>query len=216
MLYKNWITYYKKIAQDLDLPFKQEKIAAEKFNNILREKKLNLVHEKKLKYLLKDKEIVVFGSGPSLEKTIIEYNGFIKEKIKISADGATTALLENNIHPDITVTDLDGKISDLVKANQTGCVTLIHAHGDNRNKIIDSTLKFKGEIMGTIQIDPSKYKNLHNYGGFTDGDRAIFLSEHFNAKKIYLTGFDFTSSSNHRFNKSTSISLRLLTSSGIS
>jgi hypothetical protein len=32
---------------------------------------------------------------------------------------------------------------------------------------------------------------LVNFGGFTDGDRAVFLADHFKAKNIYLVGFDF-------------------------
>ena len=32
---------------------------------------------------------------------------------------------------------------------------------------------------------------MYNFGGFTDGDRAVFLAVHFNAKKIFLIGFDF-------------------------
>ena len=51
--------------------------------------------------------------------------------------------------------------------------------------------EFKGQIMGTTQIDPAPYDNLHNFGGFTDGDRAIFFAEYFKAKKIHLIGFDF-------------------------
>ena len=34
-------------------------------------------------------------------------------------------------------------------------------------------------------------KKVKNYGGFTDGDRAVLLSEHFSASKIVLIGFDF-------------------------
>ena len=50
--------------------------------------------------------------------------------------------------------------------------------------------KIKGKIIGTTQTDPSKFKNLHNFGGFTDGDRAVFIANHFKAKKINLIGFD--------------------------
>ena len=30
-----------------------------------------------------------------------------------------------------------------------------------------------------------------NFGGFTDGDRCVFLAEYFNASKIVLIGMDF-------------------------
>ena len=38
------------------------------------------------------------------------------------------------------------------------------------------------------QIHLIKFKIL---GGFTDGDRGVFLANHFNAKKIILFGMDF-------------------------
>ncbi len=32
---------------------------------------------------------------------------------------------------------------------------------------------------------------LYNFGGFTDGDRAVFLAHHFGSRSIQLLGFDF-------------------------
>ena len=32
---------------------------------------------------------------------------------------------------------------------------------------------------------------VNNFGGFTDGDRCVFLANHFKAKKIILLGMDF-------------------------
>jgi len=32
---------------------------------------------------------------------------------------------------------------------------------------------------------------LRNYGGFTDGDRAVCIAEHFGAARVTLAGFDF-------------------------
>ena len=138
-----------------------------------------------------DKEVIVFGAGPSLENSIEINKQKFENKIKISADGATTALLEKNIHPDIIVTDLDGKVSDQIKANSKGSILVIHAHGDNINRIQRYIHEFKLNIIGTTQTDPKLYKNVYNFGGFTDGDRAVYISDHFNAKKINLVGFDF-------------------------
>jgi len=44
-------------------------------------------------------------------------------------------------------------------------------------------------IVGTTQVKPRG--RVHNYGGFTDGDRAIFLAKRFGAKKIGYAGFSF-------------------------
>ena len=43
--------------------------------------------------------------------------------------------------------------------------------------------------MGTTQTKP--IGKIHNFGGFTDGDRCVFLANHFKAKKIILLGMDF-------------------------
>lgn len=189
MLYKEWKPFYEKIINDLDLNFKEDKDAAYLLDSFLKNKKI--VELKTLENLIKNKEVVVFGAGPSLKKSIHLNRKKIAKIIKIAADGTTSALIENNIQPDIIVSDLDGCATDQIKANSKESIILIHAHGDNINSLEEYVEKFKGEIIGTTQTNPSDFKNLHNFGGFTDGDRAIFLAEHFNAKKIFLIGFDF-------------------------
>ena len=43
--------------------------------------------------------------------------------------------------------------------------------------------------IGTTQTNP--FNKIQNFGGFTDGDRGVFLASHFDAKKIILFGMDF-------------------------
>jgi len=45
------------------------------------------------------------------------------------------------------------------------------------------------KVIGTTQSRPTN--GLYNFGGFTDGDRAVFLAKHLDALKIILIGFDF-------------------------
>ncbi len=189
MFYKDWKQFYEKIVDDFDLNFKKDKDSAILLDNILTNKKI--VSIKRLENLIKNKEIIVFGAGHSLEKSILKHKKFLENKVKICADGATSALLKNNIIPDIIVTDLDGKMSDILYSNNKGAIVIIHAHGDNIEKIKNYVKTFEEDILGTTQIDPTSFKKLYNFGGFTDGDRAVFLADHFNAKKIFLAGFDF-------------------------
>jgi len=189
MFYKDWKPFYEKIVNDLKLNFEKDKDAAFLLDTIISKKKI--ISIKRLEKLIKNKEIIVFGAGHTLEKSILKHKKSIEKKVKISADGATSALLKHNIIPDIIVTDLDGKISDLLYANNKGAIVIIHAHGDNIEKIKNYVKNFEGEIFGTTQIDPTSFKKLYNFGGFTDGDRAVFLANHFKAKKIFLTGFNF-------------------------
>lgn len=189
MFYKEYILIYEKIAQDLAIQLKDDKKASDILNGLLQNKNLVLIES--LENLISDKEVVVFGAGPSLENSVIKHKNNFDNMIKIAADGATTALLENNILPDFIVTDLDGKVSDQLIANSKGSILVIHAHGNNIEKLEKYVSMFKGKLLGTTQIDPESYKNLHNFFGFTDGDRAVYLADYFHAKKISLIGFDF-------------------------
>lgn len=188
MFYKDWKPFYQNIVNDLKLNFEKDKDAALLLDFLLKNKKI--ISIKKLENLIKNKEIIIFGAGPSLEKSILKHKKSLKNKVTICADGATSALLKYKIKPDIIVTDLDGKISDILNSNNKGSIVIIHAHGDNIEKIKKHVKNFKGLILGTTQIDPANFKKLYNFGGFTDGDRAIFLAIHFKAKKIFLTGYN--------------------------
>ena len=97
-------------------------------------------------------------------------------------------LIEERIAPDIVVTDLDGNLDDILLANLKGANIVVHAHGDNSDKIVQITPYFTN-VLGTAQSQP--VGNIYNFGGFTDGDRAIFLSVALNASEIILAGMDF-------------------------
>lgn len=106
----------------------------------------------------------------------------------IAAGSATGKLMSLGYEPDIVVTDLDGDVNSQIEASRKGAVTMIHAHGDNSELIMRYVKDFTGPIAITTQSTPDLV--LCNYGGFTDGDRAVCLADHFGAKyKLY--GFDF-------------------------
>jgi len=65
---------------------------------------------------------------------------------------------------------------------------VIHAHGDNMPLIRHWTQKFTGPVVGTAQSRP--IPPLHNFGGFTDGDRAVYAADHLGAARIIIIGFD--------------------------
>ncbi len=189
MDYKDWEPIYRKIVEDFHFSVENDEKAADVLNKLIKQKSPLSID--KLNDLIAGKEIVIFGAGPSLENSIITHKKMFAGALKIAADGATTALLKYEILPDIIVTDLDGKVPDQVKANLHGGIVVIHAHGDNIDKIKKYVPKFKGKIVGTTQVNPAPYDSIHNFGGFTDGDRAVYLADHFCAKKICLVGFDF-------------------------
>ncbi len=188
MLYKDWKVYYKKILDDFDFEIKKDIESAKLLDELLSNK--NIISLSKLQNLLKDNKVAIFGAGHSLTDSLDIFRENSKS-IKIAADGATSALIKKDIIPEIILTDLDGYIPDQIKANKKGSIVIIHAHGDNIDKIKKYVPKFHGELLGSTQADPSLFKNIYNFGGFTDGDRCIFLADQFKAKKIILIGFDY-------------------------
>ncbi len=147
---------------------------------------------KVLQKKIKGKNIIVVGAGPSLEdEKVLKYIKKNKKSVKIVADGAVQFLIENKVKPDIVVTDLDGNPAALQKAEKGGAVMVVHAHGDNTAMLKKLVPKFK-KLVGSTQVMP--IENVHNFGGFTDGDRGVFLAEEFGAKKIVLVGMDFGNS----------------------
>lgn len=187
-----WNTWYEKILKDFNFKKEDDIKSAKKLNelsqnqNFLTLKKLhNKIHNHR-----KTNKFIVFGAGPSLKKTILNLkkNHDLNNYILISADGATTALIEEKIIPDIIVTDLDGRIDDILLANTKDSAVVIHAHGNNLENIIKYT-PFFDNILATTQAHP--HGNLYNFGGFTDGDRAIFLAIALDADEILLAGMDF-------------------------
>jgi uncharacterized Rossmann fold enzyme len=112
-----------------------------------------------------------------------------EETVKIAAGSGLQNMLESGLRPDIIVTDLDGDIEVLSDLNEQGVAVIIHAHGDNIERMRDVVPGFLGPIIGTTQVQ--KMGGLHNFGGFTDGDRAVFLAMALGAKEVILKGFDF-------------------------
>jgi len=177
-----WNKKYSEILHEFKYNEKQDTESAIILDSIL----MKPVSIKKIKDKIKGKTVFVIGAGPSLSEAISMLKNF-KKTVKIVADSAVKVLVENGISPDIVVTDLDGDKDSLIKVGKTDSIFVVHAHGDNISKLC-LTENFKN-CIGTTQSKP--FKKIQNFGGFTDGDRAVFLASHFNAKKIILCGMDF-------------------------
>lgn len=184
MKYEEWKEHYHQIIKDMKFLEEKDIEAARILSKFSSENGLIRILSKKLK----GKRVNIFGAGPSLGK-IKKFSA----GVNISADGATSFLLENKIIPDVVVTDLDGNLEDILKASEFGSIIVVHAHGDNIPQL-EYVSKFK-QFIGTTQIEP--FDKIYNFGGFTDGDRAVFLAEHFGARKITLYGFDFKGESRY-------------------
>jgi hypothetical protein len=136
--------------------------------------------------LLHQKTVIVCGNAPPLKEEVGSID--ISGKAIIAADGATSTLLGHAILPDIVVTDLDGDMNDIISADRLGSIIVVHAHGDNI-PAVKRYVPLLNHVVGSTQSAP--LKNVHNFGGFTDGDRCVFMAHHFGAKSVVLLGFDF-------------------------
>ena len=177
-----WNVKYSEILREFGYKRSKDIESARLLDSILN----NSTSETVLKNKIKGKTIFVIGSGYSLYKSYKVLRKF-KNITIIAADSSLQSLLQNKIKPDIVVTDLDGSKESLKQLSKTGTIFVVHAHGDNITKI-PFVNNFKN-CIGTTQAKP--VGKIKNYGGFTDGDRAVFLASHFQAKKIILFGMDF-------------------------
>ncbi len=177
-----WKRRYQSILKELSYSEKKDKESAVILDSILKKNS----NYQKITKLIQGKTVFVIGSGPSLSFAIPKLKKF-KKSIKIAADSSLKPLLENGIVPDIIVTDLDGDEDAIKKLSKKKSIFVIHAHGDNIKKL--QMVKEIKNCIGTTQTTP--FNKIQNFGGFTDGDRGVFLASHFEAKKIILFGMDF-------------------------
>jgi uncharacterized Rossmann fold enzyme len=183
MEFKEWEPIYSKILEDMGFSREDDEHAAIILSNMLDDS--NSIEASVLSEIIDGRDILVCGNAPTLrdELDLVE----LDEYLIIVADGATSALIERDIIPDVIVTDLDGDVDKEVYANSMGSIVVVHAHGDNIDKL-EMYVPQMIDMIGSTQSVP--LANVHNFGGFSDGDRCVFIAKEFNAASITLLGFD--------------------------
>jgi uncharacterized Rossmann fold enzyme len=177
-----WNLKYNEILKEFNYNKREDTDSAELLDSILGEE----YHIEKIYGLVQNQNVFVIGAGPSLSSAIPVLQKF-KKTVKIVADSAVKPLIDNGIKPDIIVTDLDGDETTFRRIGKSKTIFVVHAHGDNISKL--GLIENFKNCIGTTQTRP--FGKIKNFGGFTDGDRAVFLASYFNAKKIILFGMDF-------------------------
>ncbi len=176
MKWERWNLLYTEIERDFGFPREKEYRARDMLSRIIGK---NFVSIAELRHLI-DSKIYVVGNSSRMEKELDR----IPENARIiAADNAAVRLYSHGITPTLVLTDLDGEIDELLRIPS---IFGIHAHGDNMDKL--HYAEMFPRRFGTTQIEP--LWNVYNFGGFTDGDRGVFLAAHFGAE-IHLIGFDF-------------------------
>ena len=195
MQFATWEPIYLAILDDFGFSASRDEEAAKLLEGLLNGKSLSLFEVARH---VTGRRIVICGNASCLAEDLNKLaNKELDQDRDLSrafivADGATRVLLEKRISPDIVVTDLDGPLDAICKANSGGAVTVVHAHGDNLDAIRTFVPQLEN-VIGTVQCRPPN--GLFNFGGFTDGDRCVFLAKELGAASIEFVGFDLNDES---------------------
>ncbi len=183
-----WEPIYERILADFGFDRSGDEEAARLLSKMLTEE--NTVSLSELKTTISGKPALVCGNAPKLRAELSEID--LSSFVIIAADGAAAVLMDLGRVPEVICTDLDGNseadIEKEILACEKGALVLIHAHGDNTDKLEKYVSRFK-RFIPTTQAEP--FDSVYNFGGFSDGDRCVFVAKEFGAASIRLAGFDF-------------------------
>ena len=187
MEFSEWEPLYTEILADFDFNRSEDVASARILADLLHGRAGALAGTPaNLRSIISGRDVAVCGNAPSLAS---EIDSIMQDQIIIAADGATTVLMANRIIPDVIVTDLDGTIEDIISASEKGSFVVVHAHGDNIPAVRSVVPLLGGRVLGTTQSEP--FGDIHNFGGFSDGDRCVFLAKASGAASVMLFGFDY-------------------------
>ncbi|GBC69496.1 hypothetical protein HRbin01_01195 [archaeon HR01] len=184
-----WLEIYREICDILRIDPRKDIEAATILADIIHDRCLS--RREIVELLGVRRAVAIFGAGPSLVKDLSKALPVIEkeEVLKIAVDGACRAFLEKGIVPDVVVTDLDGGDEYLERCSMLGSLMVVHAHGDNISSLLRVVPNLRGPILGTTQT--KVVPPLENFGGFTDGDRAVCMFEELGYDTIIIAGMDF-------------------------
>ncbi|WP_406661550.1 6-hydroxymethylpterin diphosphokinase MptE-like protein [Methanolobus sp. ZRKC3] len=185
MEFEKWEPIYSRVLEDMGFSREDDERAAIMLSHMLDPS--NSVEPSVLGELIDGRDVLVCGNAPTLrtELDLVDLDDYLL----VVADGAASALIERDVVPDVIVTDLDGDVEKEILANSRGSIVVVHAHGDNTDKL-EKYVPLMQDMIGSTQSFP--LSNVYNFGGFSDGDRCVFLAKEFGAASITLIGFDFT------------------------
>lgn len=178
---EEWEPHYQRILEFFGFSRDDDERSAEVLSNLLPADAFSDLLE-----LIQGKNCIVCGNAPKLFDEIHKTN--FSGMVVIAADAAARVLFRAGVRPDIIVSDIDGMDDDFLEMNDLGTLLVLHAHGDNIPLVNSWVPKVRGKIVGTTQSSP--LSNVHNFGGFSDGDRAVFMAYECGANSVDLIGFD--------------------------
>lgn len=178
MIFRDWEPLYLEILDYFSFSREEDEEAARLLASLVAADALPLLEE-----LIQGRPVTVCGNAPCLAGQLDQIEGTI-----LAADAAAEVLYTHGIRPDVVFTDLDGATDCFLSMNSEGTVMVVHAHGDNMPLLSSWLPRFTGPVVATTQGTP--LPQVHNFGGFSDGDRAVFAADAFGATIIRILGFD--------------------------
>lgn len=130
----------------------------------------------------------------------------------IASDGSVGAIAYHH-NLACVVTDFDGN-PHLDTVAKRGVLFVAHAHGDNQQrwaKTLDKWNQFPSQpnLILTHQVNES-INGMENYGGFTDGDRAVCLAIGLGVKSENITLIGFSTGQIGKWSGNTDIEQKLV------
>ncbi|MFN3384904.1 MAG: 6-hydroxymethylpterin diphosphokinase MptE-like protein [Archaeoglobaceae archaeon] len=170
---EQWLKIYEEILRDFGFSKEKDEESARLIAELGKDKLL----DSSVLERLRGKDVAVIGGAYENEK--------IEEDFVITAGKAIEKV---SLIPSVHVTDLEEPLEKLLELEKKGCILVIHAHGDNVSRIREVIPRLRN-FVATTQSRP--FDRVYNFGGFTDGDRAVLIAKNFGARKIVLYGFNF-------------------------
>ena len=183
MDYNDWARVYEAILADFGYPQSCDEAARDRLATLL-----NSRSTFDLESLAFERDsVAIAGGAPSLTDDI-ELVADADAVIAVST--AADRLLEQEVGVDLVVTDLDKHPETVARLTRSGTPVAVHAHGDNVD-LVAATVPGcdPAFVVPTTQAEPAG--SVRNFGGFTDGDLAAFLADHFGAASLSFPGWDF-------------------------
>lgn len=179
MEFEEWEPVYEAILADFGFDRRVDELARDRLAALTDEFDVSRLH-------LAGKTVAIAGAGPRLER---DRERAAAADAIVAASDAGVRLDAMGLVPDLVVTDLDGDPSGTVELAHRGVPVAVHAHGDNVPALEAHVPKLPdSEVLATTQAAPTG--PVRNFGGFTDGDRAAFLADHFGAARLTFPGWE--------------------------
>lgn len=178
---KTWLILYQEILEDMHYSIEDDERSARELARILKNRRSASIDG--IRERIRGRTIVVTGGGMR-ERDLDP----IPDAPILASGSSIRTLMEGARTPTMIFTDLDGDLRTQRRACSKGSIAVVHAHGDNI-ALLKEVERFDGEVLGTCQC--ASVPPLFNFGGFTDGDRAVAFAVEMGASAVSLVGFRF-------------------------